>query len=749
MKVRFHSKLGELHSWSFTLHNIAHKMIEQGHDLHLKSTDGLSSVPNDLKKYLVPGYHNHPSKGPAEFLKENGDLIIVDAKNGGIIPEIQDRNIPYDLEFAYTVPLQFPRRFDYRSRCRAAIWNYESSIIPSGWFKYCDAIDYLLPSSKYAYDIFVKNNFPKEKMIIIPHGVDTNLFNKNIIPYKLKTNKKIKFLHVAIPHARKFHEKVITGFCESFTANDDVCLVLKTKFKEPDNDKPFEVNVEKILNNVLSKYKNPPEIEVVNNIFFENIAELYNACDVIVSMSSSECFDLPLLEALACEKLVIAPRHGGQLEFLNDNNSLLVNTDEMFAPFTHQYWHYAEKSIVGNPDVKHFSELLLKAYKNFEQEKERVKINSEETVNKFNWNTVAEQICSLPIPKISKRISYKIKTLYIIPYNIIGGGEIWVKDIINKLDKNIYEPTVALLNSTQELKDLFKDTGAKIEDLTNYGKLESLKCLIESSNYNIINFYNSLGIYNLLKSIFDTGYRFKIVEIVHSDLVWADSMSKVSKRNDFVSLIITVSDLMNKKLVKYGNKNVLTFPHPINYDRFNIKKDKSILKSLGIPDNFIIGFVGRVSPEKNIPLILNIAKNIKEASFVIVGDGPQLEILKNIAPNNVYFIGRKNNVEDFYASFDMLLITSTTEGLPLVILEAMACGIPTISSDVGAINEIIINNFNGNLIKCNNINEYITKIKNLISDKSFLNKLSINCKNFISELKNKKLDINNIYKELI
>jgi glycosyltransferase involved in cell wall biosynthesis len=62
---------------------------------------------------------------------------------------------------------------------------------------------------------------------------------------------------------------------------------------------------------------------------------------------------------------------------------------------------------------------------------------------------------------------------------------------------------------------------------------------------------------------------------------------------------------------------------------------------------------------------------------------------------NVAFIGRRTDVERFYAAFDVFLLTSNMEGLPLTVLEAMASGTPVVASKVGAIPELVSDGISG------------------------------------------------------
>lgn len=764
MRIRWHGMAGTQHSWTGVTHHYARAMKEiGGHEIFIKSTNGLEHFPNDIRHMLLPGYHGYLSQGPADFVREDGEQIKVMPDKP--IAEIADKHRPYDLELAYTIPFQGPRRFFPETRCRAIIWNFESSILPAGWQRYMDSIDYLLPSSQYSYDIFANNGFPKDKMVIVPHGVDTKVFNPNIPPFPLKTEKRVKFLHCARPHDRKLHRRVIRGYLDAFTGDDDVCLVLKTSFITPDPNKIFEVDVRKILEEEYSGRDNPPEIEVVDK-YVEHIGSLYTACDAAISMSSCEGFYLPGLEGMACGCLVIAPRHGGQLEYMNDNNALLVDTGEMKAPTTQQYWTAHPDAIVGDPDIEHYKELLRQVYENPKEERDRVKAAVKQTVEKFNWKDMTQIILDLPIPEKSARLRNKKRTLFVVPYNFVGGGEVWVLEAVKQLDKSKFEPEVAFVSSIPaDFRKKFDDLGVKTWDVLDEtgpwknqsnGRAATLKVILESRGYELIHFYNSFSIYNVIKEAFKQGLRSRVVETVHSKLKWPDSMSKVAAREPWVTAIAAVTNELGQHLVKMKNKNVVVLPQQVDWPRFlEIERNKSVLDKFGVPtDRPMVGFVGRLSPEKNIPTLLKCSQILKDYSFVLVGDGPQGEQLRNLSSKleNVYFVGKQSNVEEFYASFDVLVLTSVMEGLPLVLLEAMACGTPVVSSDVGGVKEIITDGLNGSVVwNSTDPRLFASSIKQIVENKEQWNLYSKNSIETAKAIQQKgnSLNINTLYNSIL
>lgn len=178
--------------------------------------------------------------------------------------------------------------------------------------------------------------------------------------------------------------------------------------------------------------------------------------------------------------------------------------------------------------------------------------------------------------------------------------------------------------------------------------------------------------------------------------------------------IIAVSDPIKSELVNCGvhSGNIITIQNAtrINLEEDNIfqyRNEKRKELSIGYND-YVIGYVGRLSEEKGLEYLLQAVYKIKRrmnnCKVIIMGDGPRkkdLEILcTNLGlMNNIIFTGFVDNVEQWYPALDVFVLPSLTEGTPLVILEAMQCGVPVIATMVGGIPDVIRTGENGIVIK--------------------------------------------------
>jgi len=122
---------------------------------------------------------------------------------------------------------------------------------------------------------------------------------------------------------------------------------------------------------------------------------------------------------------------------------------------------------------------------------------------------------------------------------------------------------------------------------------------------------------------------------------------------------------------------------------------------LGIADEFLWLAVGRLEAVKDFPALLQAMARIPErARLVILGEGPLRPELTTLASalrleQRVRFIGFEQNVKRWMQAADGFVLSSRYEGLPMVLLEAGACGLPAIATDVAGTREVVVNGMNG------------------------------------------------------
>jgi glycosyltransferase involved in cell wall biosynthesis len=156
-------------------------------------------------------------------------------------------------------------------------------------------------------------------------------------------------------------------------------------------------------------------------------------------------------------------------------------------------------------------------------------------------------------------------------------------------------------------------------------------------------------------------------------------------------------------------KPSVCIPRAINIDHFaNYIPELDVRQKVGIPETaFVLLFLGNFThqkrPDRFLEIIHGLKKDIPHVHGLMVGDGPLRssvndQILTLSLENNITCVGYKKDVRPWIAMSDLLLLTSDTEGMPGVVLEAAAMKVPSISADVGGVAEFIENDINGILI---------------------------------------------------
>jgi glycosyltransferase involved in cell wall biosynthesis len=378
MKICWFGFLGKNHSWSVVAQNISRELIHMGHDVDLFSTNGITHFPEDLKANL---------RGFAE--EEDFRAMTPKFFQDRITSKLSST---YDMQLSYTAMVNFPNYFIRGNNNRFGIWNYETTVLPKGFAKAAFSIDKVVPSSQFSKNIFVENGIPEDRQIVIPHGIHLDRF-QNLGKYPLKTTKKYKILaNIAQPHLRKNIPGLLEAYGKAFTKKDDVCLVLKISKKGPNSQ--FNIPFGEIFNKWEAKFKNHADVEILDQ-FITDIEPLYNACDVVYTMAHAECFWMPGLEGFAANKVVVAPRYGGQLEYMNDDNSILIGGKEIRADLKMQYWEPSPYARAYDPYVDEAATKLKDLIQNYGDYHKKFSPKMQELLPNFTWRKVAEQFVGL------------------------------------------------------------------------------------------------------------------------------------------------------------------------------------------------------------------------------------------------------------------------------------------------------------------------------------------------------------------
>jgi glycosyltransferase involved in cell wall biosynthesis len=242
-------------------------------------------------------------------------------------------------------------------------------------------------------------------------------------------------------------------------------------------------------------------------------------------------------------------------------------------------------------------------------------------------------------------------------------------------------------------------------------------------------------------------------------------LNKYKYSHPYITKIVSVSKAVEAIFddIITDRNRLLTIYDAIDVKKVMAKKNIKILhKEFNLPDDsLIIGNIAGLDDQKDLFTFIDTAKKIlqtksalPEIKFFIVGRGPKKEVLEqyikeNQLENDVILTGFRNDVLDILPEFDVLLMTSIEEGLPLSIYEAFAAKIPVVSTDAGGIKEVVRNEETGFVTPQKDADALAKKCLEILQNPELKNKIVENAFKVVAEhhdLKNFEENYYHFYK---
>lgn len=297
------------------------------------------------------------------------------------------------------VPDQPPDLF-FDHPFKIGVFVCETDRVADKWVKVCNKIDLLIVPSYWCRQAF-RNSGTQTPILVVPHGIEPEYHS-----YKEKVREK-KFIFYNTFHAssycsRKSLEELVRCFLIAFDGRTDVILRLRTDMSLP-------------LMHCLEKYEFSPLIEIDEmkaHLTTQEYAKIFSEVHCTVHPSKGEGFGLVPFQSIACETPVIAPHTTGMADYLNNENSICLNTSGRTAG-----------EGVGNAtgtyftiDEDHLVDRLRYVESNWEIEYEKVKLASKKFHKAYQWPVVLNEFTELVSTIIDEEELDQIRTKHLSCY---------------------------------------------------------------------------------------------------------------------------------------------------------------------------------------------------------------------------------------------------------------------------------------------------------------------------------------------
>jgi len=334
-----------------------------------------SGIPLVLNNITAPA-HRNKDKTFSKFEKENPhpiNLVVVNADQTSVF---------YDKVGA-----------DYfKNRYNIGLWVWELSKFPEKWFQFAKYYNEIWTPSSFSADSISKSvSIPVHK-IITPIEISATKLIKNRQKFGLE-DKNFVFLFIfdfLSIFERKNPLATIEAFKLAFTEDENAILVIKciNADKSPEDYKK------------LVKESNRKNIKIISeHLDKSDIFSLIASSDCYVSLHRSEGFGLTIAQAMYAEKPVIATSYGGNIDFMNGDNSFPVKYK--LIPLEEDYGEYKKGNVWAEPDLEHASTLMRYVFENQEKANEIGENASAHIKKKMNFRITGEEIFNR-INKIGK-----------------------------------------------------------------------------------------------------------------------------------------------------------------------------------------------------------------------------------------------------------------------------------------------------------------------------------------------------------
>lgn len=280
--------------------------------------------------------------------------------------------------------------------------------------------------------------------------------------------------------------------------------------------------------------------------------------------------------------------------------------------------------------------------------------------------------------------------------------------------------------------------GVQHEVVTSLGASNYQLCKLGES-YDLIHWIDQLRFIRCASAT-------SVPQVVMVHHLTPDMQEKLMCKMHYCDAITTASRYWFERLAQLADVPVFLLPYSIDTTVFSqppVEVKRDLRRKAGINyDQFVLGYVGKAKADhmgrKGLDLLTQVlqfaAQEWSDLTIVLVGPGwgSLKSTIEELGVQVLHYeFDTSEETCDAYWLMDALLVTSKVEGGPVTVLEAMACGVPVITSRVGHIPEVIQDGINGFVCPHREAREYILAIEQIRSDEEMRAAIVENARNFV------------------
>lgn len=303
--------------------------------------------------------------------------------------ELQEMEAPFKSPAPIAVQHVVPHKFQFLADWNVGVTYWETTRIPKEWVEICNRMDHIVLFSQVNLAAF-QDSGVTTPIDVIPSGVDTTFASgERQTPLNPIVSKDVFiFLSISEWVPRKGFDLLIRAYLEEFSKKDDVILFIKTKLR---NQTAQILKDVEDLKCTVSRVDKPTIIVHVDPLSQEQLKWLYHLGDAYVLASRGEGVGLTYLEAGVMGLPVIATGWGGHTEYLNQDNSYLLDYRMLPAHPSQVCPWYAPDQLWAEPDFDHLRQLMRHVYNNKPEAARKASLLQSNTLSNHNWNEIARQ----------------------------------------------------------------------------------------------------------------------------------------------------------------------------------------------------------------------------------------------------------------------------------------------------------------------------------------------------------------------